>query len=491
MKLKVNLVIFVLITFFSTSYPQDYEAIIRSFNENNIKNFKKEVRALDDPDSILINGYTLLHYAIYQQRLKFVKYLVRRDVDIEKDVQGVTPLMFSVYYDLEIMQYLLSRGVDVNRNVNGNSALMVAIRAGNKVAAMILENHGAKISLIGGPDGPHIFDHNDDTTIVVTVTMSNQLKIDTFNNHHHEVYIRTPANDSFMFSLNEPAVELESVFEDPGKIFVISDIEGNFVDFVTILKNNGIVDNRLNWSFGDGHLVLLGDFVDRGEYVTQVLWLIYKLEKEAIANGGKVHYLLGNHELMAMQGNTRYVRDKYHILAYLIGKEVQDFYSNSTFLGRWMGTKNVIEKIGNYIFVHGGISDSIMNAGLSIQRINEIARLAYRLPQLYWKEETRLVMETYGVLWYRGFITDYLDYKKMTQASLDKILDYYDATNIFIGHCIVEDISTDYEGKVIRINVNHYISTSSGVLIEDGNIYKVQKTGEKALIDLPDSPDEL
>jgi hypothetical protein len=33
---------------------------------------------------------------------------------------------------------------------------------------------------------------------------------------------------------------------------------------------------------------LNGDFVDRGENVTQVLWLIYKIENQAQKQGGKL-----------------------------------------------------------------------------------------------------------------------------------------------------------------------------------------------------------
>ena len=80
-------------------------------------------------------------------------------------------------------------------------------------------------------------------------------------------------------------------------------IEGNYYSFVNLLIGNKITDNNLNWIYGTGQLVLNGDMVDRGEYVTQVLWLIYKLEQEASAAGGHVHFILGNHEAMNLEGN--------------------------------------------------------------------------------------------------------------------------------------------------------------------------------------------
>lgn len=484
MTTKLKLVILVSVISFSTIHSQDYEAIIRSIDEGNIEDFKVTVQTLDDLNDSLSNGTTLLVYSIYRERLRFIEYLLQHNADVEKAVHGYTPLMYSVYfYNPDIMQYMLSHGADPGRSLNGKTPLMEAITIGNYEAADMLIDNGAKLNTNIGPDGPHIFSFNSDTLIVISVTKDSKIKIDAFNIHNYEAHIYAPVGDSFMLSLREPEVETQSVFERPGKIFVLSDIEGNYIDFINILKNNGIIDNNLHWNFGDGHLVLLGDFVDRGEYVTQVLWLIFRLEKEAIADGGKVHFLLGNHELMNIMGDTRYVNEKYHILAFLINIGVRDFYSEYAFLGRWIRTKNVIEKIGDYIFVHAGISDSLLNAELTIPEINTIARNNMSLPDSSWSEKARLVFETYGVLWYRGFITGYQDYEKTTQASLDTILDYYDATHFVIGHTLLNDISTDYGGKVISIDVDHYNNNSSGIYIKGDEIYKATKTGERVLLE--------
>ena len=67
----------------------------------------------------------------------------------------------------------------------------------------------------------------------------------------------------------------------------LSDIEGNFQAFRDFLINAKVIDTGLNWTFGDKHLVLVGDFVDRGASVTQVLWLIHKLEQQACAPAGR------------------------------------------------------------------------------------------------------------------------------------------------------------------------------------------------------------
>ncbi len=51
-----------------------------------------------------------------------------------------------------------------------------------------------------------------------------------------------------------------------------------------------------------------------------------------------------------------------------------------------------------------------------------------------------------------------------------------------IGHSVVEDITTDYKGKVLRIDVRHgkklHSEKTLGVLIENGNLTKVNGKGE-------------
>src|SRR5688500_1528714 len=67
------------------------------------------------------------------------------------------------------------------------------------------------------------------------------------------------------------------------KMLVISDIEGNFAALRKLLQGNNVIDENFNWVFDKGHLVFIGDFVDRGTMVTEVLWLIYSLEEKAKA----------------------------------------------------------------------------------------------------------------------------------------------------------------------------------------------------------------
>jgi len=141
-----------------------------------------------------------------------------------------------------------------------------------------------------------------------------------------------------------------------------------------------------------------------------------------------------------------------------------------------------VEKIGRNLFVHAGISDTLLSMNYSIQRINRIARSAFSMPQARIDDDSYLVLFDYGVLWYRGFITEEKDYSKISQNSVNKILEAYNVDRFIVGHTIVSDISTDYDGKIIRLDVDHYKNIASGILIDGNKIYKAYETGEKELL---------
>jgi hypothetical protein len=473
----------ILFTRMTLSYSQSPWELMRTIESGDLETFKQQVEQLNDINLILPNGFTLLNYSILADRTDIAEYLLNKNVDIEKPSKKQTPLMLSARYNTRILELLISKGADITREINGSSAITAALEEGRMEAVAMLEARGAALELTLGVDGPYIFyDTIRNITTIITVDAQNNMRVDTLGKKPGEVIVHTPSGDSFKVPLKEPSAESKSIFKKADKIFAISDIEGNYFDFTTSLKNNGIIDDRYNWTFGSGHLVLLGDFVDRGEYVAPVLWLIYKLEAEAEKMGGKVHYILGNHEEMNLLGDFRFVDVRYKILAYKSGVDIGNFYTDQTEFGAWLRTKNVVEKIGNNLFVHAGISDSILSMRISIPEINKIVRKVLTDPEAKINKEASMILFDYGVLWYRGFITEEEDYSKISQNSVEKILSYYDADRFIVGHTIVGDISTDYKGKLIRLDVDHYKNIASGILILGDKIYKAKETGEKELL---------
>lgn len=256
---------------------------------------------------------------------------------------------------------------------------------------------------------------------------------------------------TFSFKLKKSIVNEPDNYPLPPKMLVISDIEGNFEGFESILTGAGVIDSQFNWTFGNGHLILPGDFLDRGLNVSECLWLIYKLETEAEQAGGKVHFILGNHEVMNMREDLRYVRKKYLANADSLGLDYKKWYSAESELGRWLRSKNCIERIGSYIFVHGGISPQLQAANMNIGEINSHLRIVIDKP--FDSTSTyvdSLILKSKGPLWYRGMALG-----ELSADSVTGILQQLDADKVIIGHTVFDEITSLYNGSVIAIDLDH------------------------------------
>ncbi|MFS4466827.1 metallophosphoesterase [Maribacter sp. 2210JD10-5] len=357
----------------------------------------------------------------------------------------------------------------------------------SKKEAEHAQNTVKKIGL-NGRDGPYII---NDT--LYRVNSKNQLlKNVRFESDSIGVIADNEDSNTFYVSLKENYHIPPSEYEMPNKLVVISDIEGKYDAFACFLYSNKVIDENHDWIFGKGHLILVGDFVDRGKNVTQVLWLIYKLEQEALASGGQVHFILGNHEVLNFKGDYRYNREKYINVAREISgltdksEALKYLYSNRAVLGEWLATKNVIEKIGEYLFVHAGLSPELLDFKLSLEDINHTVRQQFHNSEDYDNSTLAFLYSSKGPFWYRGLVLSRPNYSKIEFSELEKILTYYDADKIIIGHTPVRTISTDYEGKVIRTDVAHGIKKFSGktkgLLIKDGVTYIIDDKGKKMLL---------
>jgi hypothetical protein len=235
---------------------------------------------------------------------------------------------------------------------------------------------------------------------------------------------------------------------------------------------------------------------DRGMQVTECLWLMYALEEKAKVAGGYVHFVLGNHEIMNMQGNHYYTTNKYKTNAALMGKTLTELYGENSELGRWLRTKNIIEKIGDLLFVHGGISPEMNRSPLGIEEINALARPYYGNKIDSANKDLLTIYDSrYGEryrispFWSRGYynVRTTKGVGKISNEQLDTTLNKFNVHRIITGHTVVADtISVHYEGRVINTDTKHAKGLSEALLIEGNRYYRVNDTGDKVLLFIDD-----
>lgn len=271
----------------------------------------------------------------------------------------------------------------------------------------------------------------------------------------------------------------------PQKMLVTSDPHANFDCLHNLLTGNGVMDKNCNWTYGKGHLMLIGDVMDRGDDAVAIYWLLYKLEAQAAEAGGAVHYLMGNHEPIVLMNDNRYTNGKYLKLADALGVPYNHFFTPGTELGKWIISHNTIERIGRNIFVHAGLSSDFYDANLSIPEANVLMTEGLYKRKAGRKKAGNLVYMlhgSYGPIWYRGLVREDADYRPIKSDSLNMILNRYDADRIIVGHTIFDDISKFYDGRVIGVNVNNALNRKEGrgraLLIEDDEYWIVDDKGK-------------
>jgi Calcineurin-like phosphoesterase len=343
-------------------------------------------------------------------------------------------------------------------------------------------SHGAALSKA---DGPYII-YRKDTVFIHTIYDLGEdagLRTDTlYSPAKKDIQLKVPTGNPgefFTVTLKTKLQQEKAEYRKVPRQLAISDID--LKGFLKLLMGNGVIDKQLNWTFGDGHLVLTGDFFDRGVQVTELLWFIYSLEDKAKAAGGYVHFVLGNHEIMNMNGDFRYVQPRYMENAALMKLGYLSLFDEQTELGRWLRTKNIVEKIGEVLYMHGGISSEVNLFNATAPVINELARPYYGdTSYLYPNVHVEILYSEVGPFWYRGY---YTGSPKATEAQIDSTLNIFGAKYIATGHTIARDtISTWFNNKLFNTDVPHGKGFSEGLLIEKGKFYRVNESGERFLI---------
>lgn len=339
-------------------------------------------------------------------------------------------------------------------------------------------------------DGPHVF-WEDPTSVLILEHIDGQLTSTRLKDLTKPTDVKTAHPAVPMIRIDPGGYDAPaSTWPMPKRLLVVSDLEGNHDAFIAFLTANGVIDEAGNWSWGDGHLVFDGDIVDRGDQVTEILWLIHRLQREAKAAGGRVHYVLGNHETMVMAGDLRYIHPKYVVTSKRFGRAYEELLGPDTELGRWLRSQNTVVRVGDFLFVHAGYSPELDTLALEPDEINQRIRDTIGPPAWPARDqlEPHLIWHQQGPMWYRGHFDAYAAGwgGKPTDEQLNAILERNGVKHIVIGHTVVEDIGwLDAKKRVLGIDVKwSKPGEGEGLLVEDGVIHAVDMTGKKRTIEV-------
>jgi hypothetical protein len=289
-------------------------------------------------------------------------------------------------------------------------------------------------------------------------------------------------------------------------LFVVGDVHGEFDTLTAVLRNASLIDRAGNWSGGQRHLVFLGDLFDRGADVTRTLWFIYGLERQAEAAGGHVHVVLGNHEIMVLVNDLRYVSEKELAIGESHGIPYAGLFDpRRSVLGKWMASKPGLIRIGRVLLAHGGVASAY--ADYSLQAFDD-SLAAFMSEELFhrWGQPPDstlppIVMDSVAadrridfffgensVFWYRGYVM-----ADTLQAALRDVLARHDSDMHVVGHTPLDEIDDRYDGALLAVDLN----SAAGqllLLVKEGHGLRAFRYGSEgppeALEPGPERPSE-
>lgn len=340
---------------------------------------------------------------------------------------------------------------------------------------------GAFVSQEPLNDGPYIFKKGKKLLVrwvedsVAKKKMLSEKNYSKFKSKDEKYF-----DPKYLFSGYKNEEENKFDFQGVEKIAALSDVHGQYDLFIEILRNNGIIDSQNQWAYGEGHFVIVGDIFDRGDKVQECLWFVYQLEQQAAAAGGKVHYLLGNHEVMVLTGDLRYIHDKYRITEQLFQMPYWQIFGPESELGKWLRTKPVTMSINDVQFVHGGLSPALAASKFAVADINSAFTDkiidATEEDSIYNDPRIKFLSKSQGPIWYRGYFRD----DNFTEAQLDVVLEYYGVNKIVVGHTSQDRVKSLFNDKVIVVDSSIKLGESGEILfIENDQLSIGDMMGER------------
>ncbi len=260
--------------------------------------------------------------------------------------------------------------------------------------------------------------------------------------------------------------------ETSDRVVAIGDVHGAYASFVEILRHAGVIGEDSRWSGGRTTLVQTGDVLHRGPDSRMALDLLMELEPQAAAAGGRVITLLGNHEVMRMMRDLRYVSAAEYAAFRSPGAEAY----REVFWGRLLEQaparavaagkpfdeqelrKQFLAQVPlGYVemqiaFEPEGPYGRWLRTHAAVARINGVLS---ELGDLPGADDPRaadtLVAGSDGPLWYRDLA---LDDAPINEGDIERILERLEARAIVVGHTPTEGgrMRTRFGNRVIQID---------------------------------------
>ncbi|XP_031123848.1 shewanella-like protein phosphatase 2 [Ipomoea triloba] len=293
---------------------------------------------------------------------------------------------------------------------------------------------------------------------------------------------------------SNPLPRLQTVFPAPARLIAVGDLHGDLQKTKQAFRLSGLIDGEDRWCGGSTTVVQVGDVLDRGGEELKILYFLEKLKREAAKDGGIVITMNGNHEIMNVDGDFRYVTKAglkefedwalWHSVGQVLKKRCDGIEDKETlkdpfdgvpfkFPGvkpecltgirariaalrpngpvatRFLSQNQTVVMVGDSVFAHGGLLPIHVDYGL--EKVNEEVRdWIYGVRNTVWRD---LVRGKNSIVWLRKFSNELP--KDCDCSTLEHVLATIPgAKRMIMGHTIqMSGINGVCQNRAIRIDV--------------------------------------
>lgn len=103
---------------------------------------------------------------------------------------------------------------------------------------------------------------------------------------------------------------LATTYPAPDRLIAVGDVHGDLQKLKEALRLAALINASDRWTGGTATVVQIGDVLDRGGEELKILYFLEKLKREAEESGGTIITMNGNHEIMNVEGDFRYVTEE-------------------------------------------------------------------------------------------------------------------------------------------------------------------------------------
>lgn len=303
----------------------------------------------------------------------------------------------------------------------------------------------------------------------------------------------------------------------PGRVVALGDVHGDIGQARRALRIAGVLGDggdavNPEWVGGNTVVVQVGDVLDRGDDEIAILILLQKLHKQARQSGGAVYILNGNHEVLNVSGDFRYVtqgafqestRFGEHLVN-LFGKPFEDafgggepdprkkqvkaragLFSPGGPLAQQLAMNSTVLIVNDTVFAHGGLMPRHVEFGL--EKLNNAVADWMRGAEIVDEADRTALGMAIGsvkdsVVWNRTFGTENFVTPSDRERACDvlgKTLDLLPGVKrMVVGHTPqLSGCNDECDGRIWRIDVG----MSFGVVGADPEVLEIMGDAVKVL----------